>query len=91
MNSVEYMNMKYLAAVLNILENIDGLQYKDQSEFDEIATYIFKNKEFMKIHLEKIMDTENSKDSKYIRSVKSTLLTYLYKVWVNRYNNFEFE
>ena len=91
MNSVEYMNMRYLAVVLNILENIEGVQYKDQNEFDEIATYIFKDKDFLKFHLEKILDTDKLKDSKYLKSVKSTLFTYLYKVWVNRYNNFELE
>jgi hypothetical protein len=85
-NSIEYMNIKYLAAVINILESIEGIEYKEQEEFDEIATYLFKDKEFLKSHLEKIIDIENSKDSKYLKAVKNTLFTYLYKIWANRHN-----
>jgi len=90
MNSVEYMNMKYLAAVIDILEFFDGLQYKEQEEFDELAKEIFNNKEFLKPYLDKIIDIEREKDSKYIRLVKTTLFTYLFKLWVNRSSNFEF-
>ncbi len=90
MSSVEYMNMKYLAVIVNIIEDFDGLQYKEQEEFDELAKEIFNDKEFFKPYFERIIDIEKEKDSKYIRLVKTTLFTYLFKLWINRSNNFEF-
>lgn len=89
MNSVEYMNMKYLAAVVVMLENLE-LEYKSEEEFDELARYVFEDKEFLKPYLEKIVDVDREKDPKYMRLVKTTLLTYMYKLWFNRYNNFTF-
>jgi hypothetical protein len=87
MNSVEYMNPKYLAAVIYMLEDIDGVvQYETEEDFKEIVNYIFTDKNFLKTYLDKIIDPDKEKDPKYMRLVKTTIFTYLFKIWANRIN-----
>jgi hypothetical protein len=85
LNSIEYMNMKYLASVLAFLDFIGGLKYENEEEFSEIISEFFMDKEFIKFYLFKIINLEKEKDSKYMKEVKIIFYSYLYKVWVNRY------
>jgi hypothetical protein len=84
LNSIEYMNMKYLASVLVFLDIIGNLTYEYEDEFQEIITDYLNNKEFMEQFIFKIMDLEKEKDSSYIKKVKTLFYTYLYKIWINR-------
>ena len=88
--SIEYMNTKYLAVVLDILENIPGIYYREEDELLDILGYVFKeDKEFLQGYLDRIVDVSKENDPKYIKLVKSILLSYIYKIWTNRYKNFE--
>jgi hypothetical protein len=47
MNSIEYMNMKYLAAVIMIFEDYKG-DYQDEDEVNTYLYDLFKDKQKIK-------------------------------------------
>jgi hypothetical protein len=86
LNSVKHMNAKYLAAVLVILEDFLG-NYNEEEEFTTFIAEALNNKEYIKPYLDRLIE---SNDISYIKLVKSVLLTYLYKVCINRRNKYKF-
>jgi hypothetical protein len=86
LNSVKNMNAKYLAAVLVILEDFIG-SYNEEEEFITFIAEVLNNKDYIKPYIDRL--AENN-DISYIKLVKSVLLSYLYKVCVNRRNRYRF-
>jgi hypothetical protein len=88
LNSIETMNMKYLASVLVFLDNIGNLKYEDEEELQEIISEFLNDKAFLKPFLRRIIDLNKENDKSYMKSVKIVFYTYLHKVWINRYNKY---
>jgi hypothetical protein len=88
LNSIETMNMKYLASVLVFLDNIGNLKYEDEEELQEIISEFLNDKTFLKPFLRRIIDLNKENDKSYMKSVKIVFYTYLHKVWINRYNKY---
>jgi hypothetical protein len=89
MNSIEYMNMKYLAAVIIIFEDYKG-DYQDEDEVNTYLYDLFKDKQKISFFVNKVMDNEKEKDKSYIKLIKSILLSYSYKLFKNRKSGYEF-
>jgi hypothetical protein len=89
MNSIEYMNMKYLAAVIMIFEDYKG-DYQDEDEVNTYLYDLFKDKQKISFFVNKVMDNEKEKDKSYIKLIKSILLSYSYKLFKNRKSGYEF-
>jgi len=88
LNSIETMNMKYLASVLVFLDTIGNLKYEEDDELKIIESDFLNDKDFLNPFLRRIIDLEKENDKFYIKSVKIVFYTYLYKVWINRYNKY---
>ena len=74
-----YMNMEYLAAVLEIMEMGRNEGYKDI--IFEYFKYIFENEKFFKDkYLSKITKSEKESQTNYIFKIKRTMITYLQKI-----------
>jgi hypothetical protein len=89
MNSIEYMNMKYLAAVIMIFEDYKG-DYQDEDDVNAYLYELFKDKSKISFFINKVMDNEKDKDNSYIKLIKSILLSYSYKLFKNRKSGYEF-
>ena len=89
MNSIEYMNMKYLAAVIMIFEDYKG-DYQDEDDVNAYLYELFKDKSKINFFVNKVMDNEKEKDNSYIKLIKSILLSYSYKLFKNRKSGYEF-
>jgi hypothetical protein len=89
LNSVEYMNMKYLASVLVFLDIIGNLTYEYEEEFQEIITDYFNDKNFMNPFILRIINLDKEKETSYIKKVKIIFYTYLYKIWINRSRKYD--
>lgn len=87
LNSIEYMNMKYLAAVIVIAEEFNGRYQEDETEF---IYDFFHNKKLVDKYISKIAETEKENNLNYIKLVKSVLFSYLHKLLLNRKNNYTF-
>jgi hypothetical protein len=89
LNSVEYMNMKYLAAVIMMFEEYNG-SYQDEDNVNAYLYDILNDKNRIKFFINKVADIDNEKDNGYIKLVKSILWSYAYKLFTNRKNGYNF-
>ena len=88
LNSIEYMNMKYLAAVIMILEGYKG-SYQDEDDVNNYIYEIFRDKEKMSFFINKVIDSDKENDPVYMKMVKSVLLTYIFKLKVNKASGYD--
>lgn len=74
---LRYMNMEYLAAVLEIMQ----LSKNEGYDYFDYFKYVFDNEEYFKEkYLNKITKSEKESQSNYIYKIKITMITYLQKV-----------
>jgi len=90
MNSIEYMNMKYLAAVVMVLEDNFKNNVYNEDNYSEFFDMVFGDSNFLNYYMNKIIDIEKENDIEYIKLVKSILYNYMYKLWINRQNKYKF-
>jgi hypothetical protein len=88
LNSIEYMNMKYLAAVIMMFEDYTG-SYQDEESLNAYLYEILNDKNRIKFYINKVADIDKEKDSSYIKLVKSILWSYAYKLSVNRKQGYD--
>ena len=89
LNTFRYMNMKYLAGSFYIMEGFEEIPLETQEQaLDEFDTYIlnFLNTEskFDRVYFKLVVESKKDSLPNYISKMKRELLTYCYKILVNR-------
>jgi hypothetical protein len=79
---IKYMNHKYLAASINIVDQHEEIQDENPDlSVEEYTSQVLNNPEKFKFYLDNVMSQSTEKIPDYQYLVKTTIFTYVYKLY----------